>query len=793
MKILKPIIIAAGLFAVTLPANAIIAKRDVRTVTQPDGTTLNIRVVGDEFMHFTTAEDGTLLQLNDKGFYTFGRIAADGAVESSGLLYAPGVEYKEAQMLKDIDIIKVKQQRSTRQRVAAQSGMGLSGFNYPHTGSPKGLIILVQYSDVKFTLSNPADYFNDMINGENFTQYNGTGSALKYFTDQSNGVFTPSFDVYGPVTLPQKRSYYGANDRWGDDQNAHLMVTHAIDILDPNVNFSQYDTDKDGVIDNVYVIYAGQGEASYGSADTVWPHSYDVRYAGINKRVDGVLIGKYACSNEWEYNKPDGVGTFIHEFSHVMGLPDLYHTTDPYASYTPGGYSALDYGPYNNDGRTPPNYGAYERNAMGWSEPIMLDEPMSVSLNAITSGEFGLIPTSKTTEFFLLENRQQTGWDKYIPGHGMLIWHIDYNQSVFMNNTVNNTASHQYVDIVEANNNPVNTNTRTMAGWTFPGTSGVTEFTSSTTPALKDWNNRAIDMPITDIKEVSGVISFKVAGGGMKAPIAFVDPAAISSTQFVASWNPVEDATDYILSVYAQLGGANGQAVTGFDNKSLDAGWQATAEDYYDTAGSYGESSPSFKFKLTNQTLTSPVLDGDVSSIAFWAKGQSINSATYLTIDGLVDGAWVKILDYYPQNNVAVNDILTDIPAGVNQVRFVMHKSAGNIAIDDIVICYRAKGEVLPDYNAILTGGATSVTVDKLKDGVSKYFFTVKATDGKKISPLSEIVEVDLSQSGVENITTDTEAPVEYYNLQGIRIDQPAAGTVVIRRQGTDVSKIIVR
>lgn len=509
---------AAGAFAIP-------AKKGVRTLEQPDGSFIEVIVSGDEHFHFTTTPDGKLLQLDEDGFYKIAEISEEGLVVPTkfkpgtpeGLAVAISMDGSGAERLKA---------NFKGKRRAPQSGYGLVSSTYPAKGKSKGLIILVEYQDVKFKSESEygacdaRTYFNEMINGENFTLHRGTGSALAYFTEQSRGQFTPDFDVLGPVELPHPRSYYGKNDKWGDDANAHLMVTDAIEILDPDVNFSVYDTDNDGIIDNVYIFYAGQGEADFGGADTVWPHSWDVRDAGIKKRADGKLIALYACSNEWEASNPCGVGTFIHEFSHVMGLPDLYHTTNVYATYTPGPYSVLDYGPYNNSGRTPPNYGAYEKIALGWEEPITLEGPATISLEKITTGQFALIPTDKDTEFFLLENRQLEGWDAYLPNHGMLVWHIDYVPSVFENNEVNNTKNHQYVDIVEANNSANMSSVQTMRGYTFPGTSNNTSFTPSTTPALKDWSGKAIDLPITNIAESRGVITFDVAGGANETSVS---------------------------------------------------------------------------------------------------------------------------------------------------------------------------------------------------------------------------------------------------------------------------------
>ncbi|MDE6392135.1 MAG: hypothetical protein K2L59_02545, partial [Muribaculaceae bacterium] len=194
---------------------------------------------------------------------------------------------------------------------------------------------------------------------------------------------------------------------------------------------------------------------------------------------------------------PDGIGTFVHEFSHVLGLPDLY-TTVYNNSYTPGEYSVLDYGPYNNNGRTPPNYSAYERWALGWMTPDKYETSGSVELSNLADSNMAfVVPTEKETEYYLVENRQQTGWDKYIPGHGMLIWHIDYVKEIFDDNVVNNTPTHQYVDLIEANGKK---NEKYASGHTFPGTSNITSY------SFKSWSGTPCGVELNDITESDGII-----------------------------------------------------------------------------------------------------------------------------------------------------------------------------------------------------------------------------------------------------------------------------------------------
>ncbi|MDE6288609.1 MAG: hypothetical protein K2M00_07490 [Muribaculaceae bacterium] len=243
-----------------------------------------------------------------------------------------------------------------------------------------------------------------------------------------------------------------------------------------------------------------------------------------------------------------------------MGIPDLYSTQYSESSLyvTPCEWSVLDYGPYNNDGRTPPVYSAFERNAMGWIDPIVIDDAASITLPNIHDNNVAcIIETSNPNEFFMLENRQQTGWDTYIPGHGMLVWHIDFNRSVWENNSVNNDARHQYVDIEEANGLQDNSDYEIMAGYPFPGTGRVTSFTSDTKPSMKTWANVDLGLPITDITEKGGIITFDVAGGkvDLVAPVAVASDATGNS--FSLSWEAVPQATSYLVNVYEAAPGSD--------------------------------------------------------------------------------------------------------------------------------------------------------------------------------------------------------------------------------------------
>lgn len=785
-----------------LVLEAVPAKRDLRTLTQPDGSTIQVRRVGDEFSHYLITSDGMLLSRNAvTGAYEYARVTTGGTLVSTGVQASdpsrrPESERRLATRLSgEVEALRAA---AAPRRASAQNGMGRFTCTFPRIGDVNVLVILVEYKDVKFTLDNPQEYFGAMLNEEGFSQYGGTGSCKQYFRDNSGDQFRPHFDLYGPVTLPSNRAYYGGNDIYGSDRHPEAMVSESCLLLDAEVDFSRYDNDGDGFVDNVYVIYAGQGEASYGPEDSVWPHSWNLTSACVDLNLDGVTIDRYACSNEWDQERPDGMGTFVHEFGHVIGLPDLYTTDYDASAYylTPGTWSVMDYGPYNNEGRTPPAYSAYERNAMTWLDPRLLSGPETVTLEDIqTSNDACMITTATPTEFFLFENRQQTGWDTYLPGHGMLIWHVDFDQDVFDANTVNNSRYHQYVDIVEAGGYADNADPDVLAAYPWPGTSLATSFTASGTPAFKDWAGNPIQLPLTDITEADGVITFNVAGGTplpppIETPVA-LEPAETGDDYFVASWAPVEGAVDYEVKLYAKGGGEEkcviadmGAATT----PALPAGWTSNTKDSYTSSGNYGEASPSLKMGKDGAYLETAVFEEDIVGISFWSRAQQASGSS-LEILGLVDGEWTEVAVYAPvERDVLVAEI-EDVPAGTRALRFVWHKNRGNLSLDDIVI-RTAPGDRLLSTVAS-TGGETSARFSALEEGV--YLYTVAATDGDYVTPHSAPAMVTISSAGgVGNIGTEL-LPAEYYDMLGRRLAAPAPGTVCIERRGASVRKVLVR
>ena len=473
--------------ALVCSAWAVPARRGGIVKTQPDGSQITVYQHGDEHFHWITNEKGEWLKLDNDGFY---RVTEALSVE----------------------------QIETR-RVASSKRAAMAA--YPLNVAPRGLVILVNFTDVAFTTEKAE--MDSMLTAVNYTrnysytyrgkQYNirSQGSARQYFEDVSFGQYNPHFDVVGPVTISKEHSYYGINNSKGRDSKPEYMIEEACKLADTecNVDFSQYDNDGDGYVDFVFVIYAGYGEADGGGANTIWPHAWNLlQAAGRMCEVDGKKVDLYACGNELDnYSKTHtGIGTFCHEFSHVLGLPDLY-VTNTASHTTMNEWDIMDYGPYNNEGNTPPAYSAYERFFLGWLQPRLITEPENITLEELNSSNTALMITEgdsanligndpNPTTFYMLENRQKEGWDEHLPGHGLMLTKVQYNYNRWYQNTVNNSSSKMGVDLVEANGKASNSGKATDL---FPA--GASKYLGITNHAIEG------------IEEVDGVIKFKYKGG----------------------------------------------------------------------------------------------------------------------------------------------------------------------------------------------------------------------------------------------------------------------------------------
>lgn len=401
--------------------------------------------------------------------------------------------------------------------------------NVQHLQPPHVAVIMAQYTDIKFQSASTTASFGEFFNAANYTFEGATGSVQQYFKDQSYGQHVPVFDVIGPVTLSHKREYYGANDQYNNDLRADEMVAEACNLAEDKADFTKYDSDGDGYVDAVIVLFAGVGEQyAVSDVDAVCPYTGDMETSDYEYSValDGKTVSYFCAVQEMETNAyRAGIGNVIHEFAHILGLPN-FCVTDGGSQKTLGDWDVMDHGSFNNRSRTPAGFSAYERFYMGWVEPILLNEPMNVRLHELAaSGECGIITASGQSnlsgispdprEFYIVENRQQTGWDQYIPGHGMMLTKIDFVKNKWESDEVNNVERHPCVDLIEAGGgkpkyDPNNLNNGYFGNEKDLFPSGATEY--------KMFSDK---MYFSGVKEQGGVISFDFLGGVEKCEVTF--------------------------------------------------------------------------------------------------------------------------------------------------------------------------------------------------------------------------------------------------------------------------------
>lgn len=366
----------------------------------------------------------------------------------------------------------------------------------PSTGKVRVPVILVNFTDLSFTIDNPQAQFNDLFNINGGSNPNATGSVHTYFDASSNGALDLDYEVFGPYTLSHEMAYYGANKTSGGVTTNHniraqVLVTEAVQLAyDNGVDFSHFDANNDGTVDNISIVVAGYNEAEGGPANSIWPHYSNVT---TSKRYGTKYISGYLMISEYRGSGGKvqaGIGTYCHEFGHALGLPDLYDTSSSDA-YTVGDWDVMCSGCYNNSGSTPPTYTAFERFMMGWLTPEQVTTAGIKTLQPIETSNEALLVAATThnrnpfspnpAEYFLMENRQALGWDAgrdALVATGMLVTHITFNSSTWSWNTFNNAEPLGFA-IVSAG---VTVQTSSSAADVFPGSTRRTNWK----PTLND-------------------------------------------------------------------------------------------------------------------------------------------------------------------------------------------------------------------------------------------------------------------------------------------------------------------
>ena len=660
-------------------------------VRQPDGTVLTIQLFGDEFKHFTATTDGYTVVKAADGFYHYA-LLQDGRLQPSDVIARNPYrrssndnaflstikkmqcpEMTEAQQaLKNSASTLYSEKRRAPSANAAAGRIDYSKF--------KGLVLLVDFTDRKFLRSDANAFYQKLTNEKNFKGYYDVsgqkytqcdGSVRDYFYDNSMGMFDPQFDVVGPLSIN-----YKAVDAKGNDA-VYTLIKAALSAANSEVDYTDYDLDKDGSVDMVYFIFAGYGSYVPGNDSSyIWPHASNLSwystYSGL--RYDGMKFGRYACSveiqdleSQAQYHQIlDGIGTMCHEFSHVLGLADHYDTNyeeDGQANH-PGTWDVMAGGADQNNGLTPVGYNAYERYSLGFAPAQKLELAGSYSLQPFnTSNQFYLLNTGTPRAKFYLENRQKTGWDKYLPSHGLLVWRVDStNPDIWRRNEVNVNPNHQYFELIRSN--PSRVSASGSDNDPFPGRNNVVDLTANTVPALLSWQGKEAVVDLFDITETDdGIITFN-AGKDIYQSVS-------------EDFEKMNVTTD----------DANNQAGA-FCNWDLSKAVIAKV-----ASEGYGHGNQVAKV-MRSGTLTTSALNSGVRCVQFnvW----STNTQVRVALRAYTDGAWrtLKSSDGKTQVTLSRNSeeslrYSEQLPVGTQlQVQVTGTSNAMVAYVDDIVVTY---------------------------------------------------------------------------------------------------------
>ena len=564
------------LLCLTPALSAAPARKGLLNLRQPDGSLVQAYLTGDEYGHLVMTPDGCSLVQDAEGWWCYACYDYYGRRENSGVHAgdpdAPGGVIAASSriphdLLRRRRAARARQVLPLRQRELARTRSGENG------GVRHGLIILAQFPDLEFTYSR--EDFNRIINGT------GPTTALSYFKDQWKDSYTFRFDITEVVTLPQNYAYYGANNDDGEDDKAPEMIRDACIAVGPEIDFSAYDNDGDGEVDNVFVFFAGPNESEGAGDNYVWPHMWYLQSgAGIPYRRDGVLVDNYACTSELrlddnltDFTTLATIGTFCHEYTHTFGIPDLYDTDNEDS----GGYAEamwncidlMDAGNHNDAGRTPPNYSAVERWFFGMSEGQKLTEGRHTLRPVHENGDYYYMETEDERELFLFECRQARGWDAFIGGSGLLIYHIDYSDHPagestsagkvlkawdrWSLNEVNARPDYQCVDLIEPDpdarqkyQDAVKKRNYaaiyTLASHAFWPYDDVSVYTCDTDPAFVFWTGASSPLGLADIRRnADGSVSFTVFNDlDEKAPAVKIDKQEVFQDASIIQWSSLD-------------------------------------------------------------------------------------------------------------------------------------------------------------------------------------------------------------------------------------------------------------
>ena len=798
-----------------------------KKVTLKDGSTVELTLKGDEhFSYYTDAKGVPCL------------------LENGQLVTMTSQEVAETWASRKQQRLSLVDADNSR-RAARRAGKP----SKTTTGNQHGLVILLEYTDVKFTTANAQQVFNRFFNEENYSEGGMAGSVRDYFLSQSYGKLTIDFDVVGPFTTKQKMEYYGqpVKDKDGKvtnhDTHPAIMVAEGVDAAyKAGVDFSKYDWDNDGVVDQVFVIYAGYAEAQGADENTIWPHEYVLSAENVSRKYNNVTINTYGCASELmgaSGTAMDGIGTACHEFSHCLGLPDMYDTSDEGTNFGMSCWDIMDRGSYNKDACVPAGYTSYERWFARWMEPVELNEKTRISdmKPLATNAEAYILYNEKNkNEYYLLENRQPVGFDAGLYGHGLLILHVDYSESAWTSNTVNKVESHQRMTIIPADNEFGSYYASSLAGDPWPGTSGNTMLGNHTTPAATLYNantdgtklmNKQIDSITED--ENAMTVSFMACRPEMDIPDVSKATEVAGENSFTVTWPAVTGAASYELEL-TTIDKAPSTPEEALKRKYDFAKFESKTTGFTDISSKladYGLDgwTGSKLFTTPNKLRIGTSTTTGTLKTPWWYTPSSTNVTLVMGADVVKSGTPVKgSINFsnadvneegYIRNATEMDPV--DFEVTGNQKLIIYLKDVRKVAYQfQIAPSSQMYLNYLAIYDGIWTAEQLGInnssaqaprrasTVNIFVSNTNSYTFAdldtnkrfiyrIRALDEEGVySGWSDEKEFEFTTTGIRaiGIQADADAPVRYFDLQGREVTSDHRG-LVIMKQGNVVKKVM--
>ena len=531
-------------------------------VKQPDGTEISVFLKGDEKVHWMESEDGYSLLYDNSKTIVYATTDEKGDMIPSSVAVRD-ISLRTAATRQFLKETPRKLNYSTSQintfnsiwKIVEKSTDSNSDLLRASVGEARAICALINFPDKP--LVKTKDEFNNLMNQMGYSASGAKGSVKDYYLENSYGKLDMTITVAGPYTVSKNWAYYGENGDNGKDIPERIqefaIEAARLTFTDPNINPADYDNNNNGFVDAFHIIYAGYGEEAAGDANCIWAHKFGFPTLTFgNKR-----IYEYSCSPELRGNTGSSIahiGVICHELCHLFGAPDFYDTGENDFLGT-GRWDLMASGNWNNGGACPAHINMYQKINLGWVTPVILNQPQTISgmPNSAMNPVAYRYNTSTSGEYYILENRQQTGFDQYVPGKGLLIYHVSITNTDIYLNTVNTKHPQKvYPVCASANTNPNGTpdsyGNINSTGCTFPGSRNKTSFTDYTVPSATSWNGTNTAKPITDITERNGTISFQFMEDqdNPYLPVVNLQSTFENENTLLLSWSkPSEDVTRY--------------------------------------------------------------------------------------------------------------------------------------------------------------------------------------------------------------------------------------------------------